>query len=200
MIWLSLTNTVSDNKIQISILILRRGALSSGPWWWWRRWWRRWWYWLMDSMRRSESDREVGASQGLLALFRKYEEEFFPSLQNFEKILGGVFPLFTEFWMKQFVDEQVKSYHIYYSDYWSIMTRASVMCTNLHHGNKCRTEHLKIYSDLFLIYYIHWTWKNGGLGLRLRHIMREGYRLTKVNFVHVSPQIPLLWSNIRLLV
>ena len=28
-IWLSLTNTVSDNKIQISILILRRGALST---------------------------------------------------------------------------------------------------------------------------------------------------------------------------
>ena len=81
--WLS-WQTVSDNKIQISILILRRGALSSGPWWWWRRWWRRWWYWLMDSMRRSESDREVGASQGLLALFRKYEEEFFPCLQNFE--------------------------------------------------------------------------------------------------------------------
>ena len=71
-------------RFQISILILRRGALSSGPWWWWRRWWRRWWYWLMDSMRRSESDREVGASQGLLALFRKYEEEFFPCLQNFE--------------------------------------------------------------------------------------------------------------------
>ena len=29
MIWLSLTNTVSDNKIQISILILRRIALSN---------------------------------------------------------------------------------------------------------------------------------------------------------------------------
>ena len=54
MIWLSLTSTVSDNKIQISILILRRGALSSSPCWWY--WW--WWYWLMDSMRRSESDRE----------------------------------------------------------------------------------------------------------------------------------------------
>ena len=26
-----------------------------------------------------------------------------------------------------------------------------------------------------------------------------GYGLTKVNFVHVYPQIPLLWSNIRLL-
>ena len=31
-------------------------------------------------------------------------------------------------------------------------------------------------------------------------IIREGYRLTKVNFVHVYSQIPLLWSNIRLLV
>ena len=32
------------------------------------------------------------------------------------------------------------------------------------------------------------------------HMTREGYRLTKVNFVHVYPQIPLLWSNVRLLV
>ena len=35
---------------------------------------------------------------------------------------------------------------------------------------------------------------------RRRSCSREGYRLTKVNFVHVYPQIPLLWSNIRLLV
>ena len=32
------------------------------------------------------------------------------------------------------------------------------------------------------------------------HMTREGYRLTKVSFVHVYPQIPLLWSNVRLLV
>ena len=30
--------------------------------------------------------------------------------------------------------------------------------------------------------------------------IRQGYRLTKVNFVHVYPQLPMLWSNIRLLV
>ena len=29
---------------------------------------------------------------------------------------------------------------------------------------------------------------------------RGGYRLTKVNFVHIYPQIPLLWSKIRFLV
>ena len=28
------------------------------------------------------------------------------------------------------------------------------------------------------------------------YLNREGYRLTKVNFVHVYPQIPLVWSNL----
>ena len=36
--------------------------------------------------------------------------------------------------------------------------------------------------------------------LKEEGLSREGYRFTKVNFVHVYPQIPLLWSNIRLLV
>ena len=40
----------------------------------------------------------------------------------------------------------------------------------------------------------------GGSEAAVLHTSQLGYRLTKVNFVHVYPQILMLWSNIRLLI
>ena len=42
-----------------------------------------------------------------------------------------------------------------------------------------------------------WKWICSNVKM-FHHYSRGGYRLTKVNFVHVYPQIPLLWSNISL--